>query len=111
MSRIYFASSNKNKFEEARSILSEFGITLEFFKCDLQEIQSDSIKKIASYKASQAYLLCSKPVITEDDGLFVNSLGGFPGPYSSYVFDTIGNRGILKLLSAQRGASFRSIVD
>ena len=30
--------------------------------------------------------------------------------YTSYVFDTIGNRGILKLLSAQRVASFRSIV-
>jgi XTP/dITP diphosphohydrolase len=49
-------------------------------------------------------------VIVEDAGLFITSLNGFPGPYSSFVFDTIGNKGILKLVSAQRGAVFRSII-
>lgn len=110
MSSLYFASSNKNKFEEAQSILSEFGITLKFFKCRLQEIQSNNLEEIAVHKASQAYLLCSKPVIIEDDGLFIKSLKGFPGPYSSFAFDTIGNKGILNLLSKQRDASFRSII-
>ncbi|SRR5579885_204078 len=110
LSSLYFASSNKNKFEEARSILSEFGISLKFFKCGLEEIQAKSLEEIAVHKASQAYLLCSKAVIVEDDGLFIKALMGFPGPYSSFVFDTIGNKGILKLLSKQRSAIFRSII-
>ena len=109
-SSLYFASSNQNKFEEARSILSEFGISLKFFKCTLEEIQSDVIEEIAQHKASNAYLLCSKPVLIEDDGLFIKSLKGFPGPYSAFAYDTIGNKGILKLLSKQRDAVFRSVI-
>lgn len=107
---VFFASSNPNKFREAKNILSEFGISLKFFRCSLQEIQADSMEQIAIHKAKEAYSLCSKPVIVEDDGLFVSSLKGFPGPYSSFVFDTIGNKGILKLVSKQRGAAFRSII-
>ncbi|MDE1726182.1 MAG: non-canonical purine NTP pyrophosphatase [Thaumarchaeota archaeon] len=110
LSRVFFASSNKNKFEEARLISSKLGISLEFFKCKLQEIQSNSLEEIAYHKATQAFSLCSKPVIIEDDSLFISSLNGFPGPYSSFVFDTIGNKGILKLLSKQRSAIFRSII-
>ena len=53
---------------------------------------------------------CKKPVIIEDDGLFINALGGFPGPYSSYVFKTIGNEGILNLVKTKRNAKFQSII-
>lgn len=109
-SSVFFASSNENKFKEANAILSEFGISLEFFKCNLQEIQANSLEEVAQHKARQAFSLCSKPVIIEDDGLFISSLNGFPGPYSSFAFDTIGNKGILKLLSKQRSATFRSII-
>ena len=95
---LFFASSNIHKFQEAKKILDSFGINLRFFKCELEEIQSNSLKEISKNKAIQAFQKCKKPVIVEDDGLFVDSLNGFPGPYSSYVFKTIGNKGILKLL-------------
>ncbi|KFM17399.1 dITP-XTP pyrophosphatase protein [Marine Group I thaumarchaeote SCGC AAA799-P11] len=39
-----------------------------------------------------------------------DSLKGFPGPYSSYVFKTIGNKGILKLVPSKRKAKFVSII-
>src|SRR5436309_13345109 len=110
LSEILFASSNKNKFREARSILSKFGIELKFLSCHLQEIQADDLEQIARDKIIQAFLLCSKPVIVEDDGLFINSLNGFPGPYSSFILKTIGNKGILKLMSVQRSAVFRSVI-
>lgn len=107
---VFFASSNRNKFVEAKSITSKFGLKLKFLKSNLQEIQANTLEEIARHKAIQAFSLCSKPVIVEDAGLFIKSLNGFPGPYSSFVFDTIGNKGILKLVSAQRGAVFRSII-
>src|SRR5574340_1298242 len=107
---IFFLSSNKNKFEEARNIASKFGLKLEFLKSHLQEIQANTLDEIARHKALQAFSICSRPVIVEDDGLFIDSLNGFPGPYSSFVFETIGKRGILKLLSKQRSANFRSII-
>ena len=108
---LYFASSNIHKFNEAKKILDTFGINLGFFNCKLEEIQSDSLIEIAKKKAKQAFLKCKKPVIVEDDGLFIESLNGFPGPYSSYVFQTIGNNGILQLLKQNRKAKFVSIIS
>ena len=107
---LLFASSNKNKFDEAENITSKFGLKLKFLKSHLQEIQANTLEEIARHKAIQAFSICSKPVIVEDAGLFIKSLNGFPGPYSSFVFDTIGNKGILRLLSTQRSATFRSII-
>ena len=107
---LFFVSSNKHKYQEAKKILDSFGIKLGFFKSDLEEIQSNSLKKIALTKARDAFSKYKKPVIIEDDGLFIDSLEGFPGPYSSYVFKTIGNKGILNLLKNNRKAKFVSII-
>ena len=51
-------------------------------------------------------------MIIEDDGLFIDSLNGFPGPYSSYVYDTIGNKGLIRLLenNQSRNAKFVAII-
>ena len=107
---LFFVSSNSHKYQEAEKILNEFGIDIGFFKYDLEEIQSDSLKDIALKKARHAFSKYKKPVIIEDAGLFVTSLDGFPGPYSSFVFQTIGNDGILKLLKNNRNAKFVSII-
>ena len=108
---LYFVSSNRHKYQEAKKILKPYGINLEFYKFELQEVQSDSLKEIASKKAIQAFAKFRKPVIVEDDGLFIDSLDGFPGPYSSYIFKTIGNKGILNLLGKNRKAKFVSIIS
>ena len=112
LSELYFVSSNTHKFEEAQRILSNLGVDISLFKTTLEEIQSDSLSKIAERKAIDAYTKIQKPVIIEDDGLFIDSLGGFPGPYSSYAYDTIGNKGIIQLLqnSEHRDAKFVAII-
>ena len=112
LSELYFASSNIHKFEESQRILSRLGVNISLFKTTLEEIQSDSLSKIAERKAIDAYTKVQKPVIIEDDGLFINSLNGFPGPYSSYVYDTIGNKGIIHLLenTELRDAKFVAII-
>ena len=108
---LFFVSSNHHKYQEAKKILESFGISIGFFKYELEEIQSHSLKKIASKKSKQAFQKCKKPIIVEDDGLFIDALVGFPGPYSSYVFKTIGNEGILHLLDKNRSAEFVSIIS
>ena len=112
LSELFFVSSNENKFREAERILSNLGVKINFSKTTLKEIQSNNLNDIAEHKAVNAYELVQKPVIIEDDGLFIDSLHGFPGPYSSYVYDTIGNEGIMKLLenSQTRDAKFVSII-
>jgi XTP/dITP diphosphohydrolase len=107
---LFFASTNKNKYREAKEILAKFDITLRFFKFSALEIQSDSIVNIARQKVLDAHKKCKFAVIVEDDGLFIDSLGGFPGPYSSYVFKTIGNAGVINLVKTQRKADFVSVI-
>src|SRR5919197_136969 len=105
-----FVTTNQNKYLESQVILQQYDIGVKFYEVVLTEIQSDSIEVIAIEKAKSAFAEVSKPVIVEDDGLFIDQLNCFPGQYSSYVYKTIGNDGILKLMlnSKRRSAVFKS---
>jgi len=107
-----FVTTNEGKFREAQRIASEFGIELEQVPLPYLEIQSDKLEDIARVGAQQAYAMLKRPCFVEDSGLFIEALKGFPGTFSSYVFKTIGNHGILKLMEniENRSAEFRSTV-
>jgi XTP/dITP diphosphohydrolase len=109
---VTFATSNKGKIQEARIILSPFGIKVSPFDGKGLEIQADSVAEVAAFSARAASRRYNKPLIVEDAGLFVDSLNGFPGPSSSYVFKTLGIGGLLALMEGARSrrASFRSAV-
>jgi non-canonical purine NTP pyrophosphatase, rdgB/HAM1 family len=110
--KIFFLTSNKNKFKEAEKILNKFGIKIIRKNSKGIEIQSDSLEEIARVCAAKAYESIKRPLIVEDSGLFVDCLSGFPGPYSSYVLKTVGCKGILDLLGQkrQRSAKFVAVV-
>ena len=112
MFKIIFVTSNSNKAKEVALILENFRIDVEHINLRLTEIQSDSLEEIAKASALEAADRVDKPVIVEDSGLFIKSLNGFPGPFSSYVQKTIGNKGILKLMGGihDREACFKSVV-
>lgn len=112
MRTITFASTNQNKYREVHSILSAHDIGADFAQLNLIEIQSESLEEIAGEKAKSAFAQLGRPIIVEDDGLFIDALKGFPGQYSSHAFKTIGNDGIMKLLagSTNRNALFRSLI-
>jgi len=104
---------NAHKFEEAKEILENFGIEATQVKVPTLEIQSESLEEIARFRAQSINGKVEPPFATEDAGLFIRALGGFPGPFSSFVFKTIGCEGILKLLEGiekGREAKFVSVV-
>lgn len=100
--KVLFATSNENKFKEAKAVLNKYGIEVEMLKKRKLEIQSNSIKEIAKHSALELFKEVKAPLITEDSELNIKVLNGFPGPYSAYVFKTIGNKGILKLMEKKR---------
>lgn len=114
MNVLFFVSTNIHKYYEMKFILQNriTDLNFNFYKQNLIEIQDDKIEKIAIEKAKSAYNIVQRPIIIEDDGLFIKSLNGFPGQYSSFVFRSIGNRGILRLLKGNkdRCAFFKSII-
>lgn len=109
---LLFATNNLNKVREAELVLSRFGVSLKAVAVNKIEIQSNSLREIAIYAAKSAYKAIRRPIIVEDSGLFIDALNGFPGPYSSYVYKTIGLNGILKLLDGvlNRRARFEAVV-
>lgn len=108
----FFVTSNVHKFREARLVFAEYRIAAALLRVAVRELQDDDIENIAKASAQEAAEKTRLPVIVEDAGLFIPGLDGFPGPYSKYVYRTIGTKGILKIMRGtnQRNAYFRSIV-
>ena len=109
---IFFATNNINKFNEVRRVLGGFKIAVGMIRAKSLEIQSDSLEEIAKASVMDAFRRCNLPIVVEDSGLFVDALKGFPGPYAAYVYRTLGNRGLLKLMEnvGERKARFESVV-
>ena len=109
---VFFATGNFHKFNEARHVLAEFKIAAAMLRVEAIEIQDNDIENIAKASATDALKKTGLPLIVEDAGLFIEALNGFPGPYSSYVYQTLGTKGILKLMEKieKRDASFHSVV-
>ncbi len=108
--RIYFVTGNKHKYLEVKPIAEKYGFELVQRSHGKLEIQSDNLLEIARYAALSVYRELGEPLLVEDAGLFIDALNGFPGPYSSYVYKTIGINGLLKLMESigNRRACFRS---
>ncbi len=109
---VFFATGNINKFNEVRNILSKYNISVGMLRLKGDEIQSDTLKEIAQKSVIYAYKRCQLPILVEDAGLFIDVLSGFPGPYAAYVYKTIHNSGILKLMDGlkERHAKFQSVI-
>lgn len=105
-------TTNIHKFHEAQGVLSQYKIDTAKLKVEAIEIQDDRLEEIARFSVLDAVKNCGLPVFVEDAGFFVEALGGFPGPYSAYVYKTIGPNGVLKLMEniKNRRAYFQSVI-
>jgi XTP/dITP diphosphohydrolase len=113
MNELYFITGNKGKVLESKKKFSEIGIKIIQKDLGYPEIQAENLEDVALFGAKNVLKKFDKPFILEDAGLFINSLDGFPGVYSAYVFYTIGCKGILKLMhnvdDKNRNAAFKSV--
>jgi XTP/dITP diphosphohydrolase len=81
-----YVTTNPGKVREAREYLDD----VEALDYDYTEVQAPDLETVAAQGAREAFRHAGEPVIVDDAGLFVEGLDGFPGPYSSYVEDTLG---------------------
>ena len=111
MNNIYFITGNKGKVGEAKQKFSNLNIDIIQKDLGYPEIQADSLEEVALFGANHVQKIFDKPFILEDAGLFIDSLKGFPGVYSAYVYYKIGLAGVLRLLESKknRNATFRSV--
>ena len=90
--KITYVTGNWAKIALAKQFLEPLGFEIDNVKMETPEIQADDVIEVSKYEK----LNC--PVLKNDSGLFVEGLKGFPGVYSKYVDETLGEDGLLKLM-------------
>lgn len=115
---IIFITTNKNKVKEIKDLADAKAknIIIEHLEYDYPELQLEETESVAKESANyiREKIAIKKPFFIEDSGLFIHALNGFPGPFSAYVFDKMGNEGILKLMVDKKGeerkATFKTVI-
>ena len=117
---ILLATKNKNKFIELKNIFDQSNSEHELlFYQDLIEVEEDkeTIFDNAKKKAIEVHKEYQKPVISDDSGLFVDSLNGEPGVKSArYAGEQATDQDnieklITKLTNEEnRSASFKTVL-
>jgi len=117
---ILLATKNKNKFTELKNIFDQSNSEHELlFYEELIEVEEDkeTIFDNAKKKAIEVYKEYQKPVISDDSGLFVDSLNGEPGVKSArYAGEQATDQDnieklITKLTNEEnRSASFKTVL-
>ena len=105
-----YVTTNSGKVREAREYLD----SVEQLNYDYTEVQASELGPIAAHGAREAYRHAGEPVLVDDSGLFVDEFDGFPGPYTSYIEDTLGIETVQRLaateLDAPQRAAFRCVL-
>jgi XTP/dITP diphosphohydrolase len=106
-----YVTTNPGKVREALQYLDDGVEQLDY---DYTEVQASDLGPIAAHGAREAYRHANEPVLVDDAGLFVDGFDGFPGPYSSFVEDTVGVEAVHRLaaneLAEPRRASFDCVL-
>ncbi|MGZ4906950.1 MAG: non-canonical purine NTP pyrophosphatase [Halobacteriota archaeon] len=110
MTQIGFITQNHGKVKELQAKAEAFGVNIEHIDAAYPELQVDTLEQVALSALQFCRTRFPAPFIIEDSGLFVEALNGFPGPYSAYVYRTIGINGMQKLAHTGTAARFESVI-
>ncbi|MCS7244629.1 MAG: RdgB/HAM1 family non-canonical purine NTP pyrophosphatase [candidate division WOR-3 bacterium] len=86
--KILISSRNKHKIEEIKNFFKDFKdiefLSLEDISLDIQiEETGKTLLENALIKAKKVHEITGMPVISDDSGIFIEALGGFPGVHSA----------------------------
>lgn len=112
---IYFITGNNSKFNEIQKLFQKEDLSFQLKQNTIKitEIQANSVKEVALFKLNSVRGKINNSFFIEDAGFFVDiPLNGFPGVYSKYVLNTIGNKGILDLIKdySATKAHFKAVI-
>lgn len=107
--KITLVTGNWAKIAQAKEVLEPLGVQVDNVKMDTVEIQADSVEEVAAYSAKWASEKLKTTVVKNDTGIMIDALNGFPAAYTHYVQDTLGEKGVLKLLKGEENRKARFV--
>ena len=109
MTDVTFVSTNPGKFREVRDVLRPYGLRVRWKRRELPEPQAHALEEVVAAKLDSVRDIPGY-VLVEDSGLFIPSLGGFPGVYSAHFLRLWRFGPIFELLRHRsRRAYFRTV--
>lgn len=110
MEKLLYLTTNVAKMEEVRLVLEDkYGISLEILRPNFEilEIQASNCSDVAKFSAEYAANKLGRAVLKSDSGLYIDALGGLPGPYNAEFHSKIGIDKFLKLLQYESNRKAR----
>ncbi len=101
--KLIYLTTNPHKVAEANRFLGEkYGLTLEIVNPNFEilEIQASNCAVVAAFSAEYAAQKLGVPVVKSDSGLYIEALGGLPGPYNAYFDKQIGVELFLQMMQS-----------
>ncbi len=110
MKKLVYLTTNPHKVEEANEFFGKkYGFNIEIVNPDFEilEIQAETCSEVAAFSAKYAADKLGCAVLKSDSGLYVDSLGGLPGPYNHYFDKQIGVEKFLELFKNETNRKAR----
>ncbi len=110
MKELIYLTTNKYKLREAEIVLRDkYGFELKAMNPDFEiyEIQAETCDEVAGFSARYAADKLGKPCLKSDTGLYIDALGGLPGPYNHYFDVQIGPEKFLELFKNEKNRKAR----
>lgn len=110
MEKLIYLTTNPNKVNEANEFFSKkYGFNIEIVNPNFEilEIQASTCKEVAAFSAEYAANKLKTAVLKSDTGLYIDALGGLPGPYNHYFDKQIWIEKFLELLKNEKNRKAR----
>ncbi len=108
--KLIYLTTNPHKTNEANKFFKEkYGFNIEIVNPDFEiiEIQAKTCAEVASFSAKYAADKLGYAVLKSDSGLYIDALGGLPGPYNAYFDKQIGVEKFLEMLKGETNRKAR----
>jgi XTP/dITP diphosphohydrolase len=110
MKKLIYLTTNPYKVKEANEFFGKkYGFNLEIVNPDFEilETQAETCGEVVAFSAKYAADKLGYPVLKSDTGLYLDALGGLPGPYNHYFDKQIGVEKFLDLLKNEKNRKAR----
>lgn len=108
MENLTYITGNYGKYISVKEKFEHAGITIDYFKCDLEEPDINDIEFISKEKARQAFEILGHPVFVADSGFYIEDYPNNPGFPGAFVKRSGISRDIDNLLDVMKDVTNRT---
>ncbi len=108
MENLTYITGNYGKYVSVKEKFEKAGITIDYFKCDLEEPNINDIEFISKEKARQAFEILKTPVFVADSGFYIEDYPGNPGYPGAFVKRSGISSNITELLETMKQVQNRN---